>query len=118
MGSVRELFLRKKALERDIAGAALATRRRIDEVKESLVSFGLHAIARIEVAYKNTSARIEAYERLFEAASPRRNLAIGYSIVRTAHGRIVKSIADVKRGERMHTQVHDGVVTSLVEKFN
>lgn len=117
-GSVRELFAKRETLERAIANAGVAMGRRIDEVRESLVSFGLRSSMQVHTAYTNADARIEAYARLLEAASPERNLAIGYSIVRNAQGRIIKSIAEIKKGERMRTQVRDGAIISLVEKLN
>ena len=118
MGSVRELFVRRETLERAIAHAGVAIRRRIDEVRESLISFGPRTAMQLQAAYIHASARIEAYARLLETASPERNLAIGYSIVRNARGRIIKSIAEVKKGERIRTQVRDGAMMSLVEKID
>ena len=45
---------------------------------------------------------------------PEHLLKKGYSISRTADGRIIRSTADVAVGQDILTQVHDGTVTSRI----
>ncbi|WP_337487912.1 exodeoxyribonuclease VII large subunit [Phascolarctobacterium faecium] len=51
-----------------------------------------------------------------EALSPLTVLARGYSITKTDSGRALRSIADVRWGEELRTQVADGDVISVVQQ--
>jgi exodeoxyribonuclease VII large subunit len=50
-----------------------------------------------------------------DALDPARALARGWSLTRTADGRLVRSAADVGPGDRLVTTVADGTLTSRVE---
>jgi len=56
---------------------------------------------------------MEKQKRL-DAMRPEHLLKKGYSISRTADGRIIRSTADVAVGQDILTQVHDGTVTSRI----
>ena len=51
-----------------------------------------------------------------DALSPLTVLARGYSITKTDSGRALRSIADVRWGEELRTQVADGDVISVVQQ--
>ncbi|HVN26114.1 MAG TPA: exodeoxyribonuclease VII large subunit [Candidatus Paceibacterota bacterium] len=57
---------------------------------------------------------IDYAERFVRIHDPRRQLAFGYSIMRR-DGRIVRSAGDVAPGDRLETELRDGVVRSRVE---
>lgn len=61
--------------------------------------------------------RLSEKQKRLDAGSPERLLARGYSISRTADGKIVRSIADVPAGAMIVTEVQDGTVTSIVQKI-
>lgn len=58
---------------------------------------------------------IDSAESFLEQANPERQLKLGYSIVKTKAGKVVRSVRDVRPGERIHTQVADGDIASTVE---
>lgn len=54
-------------------------------------------------------------ERLAQAADPARLLALGFSLLRTQAGRLVRGIADVAPGDVVINTLADGTVASRVE---
>lgn len=58
---------------------------------------------------------INTAENFLEQANPERQLQLGYSIVKTKAGKVVRSVRNVRPGERMYTQVADGEIASTVE---
>ena len=73
---------------------------------------------RLEMAMRNSLERRElAFSRLsgkLEALSPLRVLERGYSIVRTPEGKVVKSSTDVKAGDELKVNLHDGQISTRV----
>ncbi len=57
---------------------------------------------------------INALARQLEALSYKATLHRGFSVTRGENGRIVRSVQDVRSGDRLETQLADGTVTSLV----
>jgi exodeoxyribonuclease VII large subunit len=66
--------------------------------------------------FDRESERLTELQKRVAALSPENLLGKGYSITRTADGRLVRSAADVAAGEAIVTQVRDGIVTSIVER--
>ncbi len=60
--------------------------------------------------------RITSLERELHAIDPHRVFARGYSLAATPDGRVIRSIGDVKAGQRMVTHVQDGTIDSRVER--
>jgi len=56
--------------------------------------------------------RTGSIERYLASASPERNLELGYSVIRNNAGRVIKSVADVKPGENLESQLADGKIYS------
>lgn len=63
------------------------------------------------------TALVSRAERL-RLLDPRRIMERGWSITRTADGRALRSVAEVGRGDRIVTQMVDGVVTSSVDEIS
>lgn len=61
--------------------------------------------------------RLDDRRRLLAASSPERLLERGYTITRTASGRIVRSIRDISAGDVIRIQLADGTATSEVNKI-
>ncbi|MHC4985213.1 MAG: exodeoxyribonuclease VII large subunit [Planctomycetota bacterium] len=58
---------------------------------------------------------VESARRELEALSYRATLARGFSVTRTIHGQIVRSVTDVTDGDKIETEWPDGRVRSVVE---
>ncbi len=83
----------------------------LDSLAERLTSAFGGIVSRYESRLGEVSAKLEAL-------SPLGVLARGYSIVRrTRDGRVVKRVADVRRGERTETLVSDGRLLSEVTEI-
>ena len=87
--------------------AVLRGQQRLTHVAEALT----HR-QRLRVA--EASGRLEALRRELTALDPRGVLARGYSIMRRKDGSAVRSPGDVKAGDVVVTQVHDGAIESTV----
>lgn len=68
-----------------------------------------------DVWQERLGVAIDAAESFLEQVNPERQLQLGYSIVKTQAGKVVRSVKDVRSGERMRTQVADGEIASRVE---
>ena len=65
---------------------------------------------------REVSARVDVYAARSAAADPTRLLARGWSLTRTADGRLVRSVTDVAAGTGLVTTLADGEVHSTVEE--
>lgn len=63
---------------------------------------------------ERSRARLETLKRQFELLNPLAVLDRGYSLTRTAEGKLVRSIADAPANTALITQVKDGSITSRV----
>ncbi len=82
-------------------------RRRVQEQGENLKKT-------IRLNLENKHTKISAYKKLIEMADPKNTLKRGFSITRTAEGKVVKSLKDVKHATHIRTQVVDGEITSTL----
>lgn len=72
-----------------------------------------HAIERRRDKSRSVLARIESQ---LAALDPKRVLRRGYSISRDAHGKVLRTVADISENQTMNTQLANGVVVSQVSK--
>jgi len=63
-------------------------------------------------ALRRAADRLDRAGALVAAVDPARVVALGYSITRDADGGLVRSAAKVAAGDRLVTQLHDGVLHS------
>jgi exodeoxyribonuclease VII large subunit len=63
---------------------------------------------------RDAGARIDAMERELIAVDPRRVLKRGYSYTTKRDGTLIRSVQDVRAGEKMLTNVRDGAIESVV----
>jgi len=75
-----------------------------------------NAIGTIYRTVENIKDRVAGIERLLATVSPERNLKLGYSIVLSSSGRVLKHVKDVRIGEQIRTKLSDGEIESEVTK--
>jgi exodeoxyribonuclease VII large subunit len=102
----------------DQVAARPAIRRPLERVRaleQRLDETGgrLRRAARVRLALANE--RLSAAAAQLETLSPLNVLQRGYSLTRTADGRLVRDAADVQPGDRLVTRVAAGEITSRVE---
>ena len=59
--------------------------------------------------------QLDGLDARVQALDPARTLARGWSLTRTADGRLVRSPDDVSAGDHLHTRVADGEIRSTVD---
>lgn len=78
-----------------------------------------HATVAIQKAMRfkaqQSQQSIQNLAHRLNTVSPLNTLARGYSISKTEQGKIVLSSNELKSGDKIHTQLHSGSVTSIVE---
>jgi exodeoxyribonuclease VII large subunit len=106
--------------QRRLHVAALAAR--LVDPRERLRRFrerGLALLGRLRQATERSletrRARLAAVAGRLDALSPLAVLSRGFGLVRTPEGRIVRSIAGLREGERLETRVADGTIVAKVE---
>ncbi len=70
------------------------------------------AVRRVEEAQR----QLDVLAARVAVSDPQRALARGWSITRRADGTVLRSVADLPVGTRLHTILADGTVTSVVEE--
>jgi exodeoxyribonuclease VII large subunit len=99
--------------------ALLSSRERygtwVTAVRTQLARSAVSIVQYQSKAYEGLAVAVRSAEQFLEQANPERQLALGYSIVKTERGTVVRSVRDVARGDRLHTQVGDGAIISSVE---
>lgn len=101
--------------------AVLSNRLRLPFLESKQSCNGGAARIRLETyeARRSTAEnRLSEKQKRLDALSPERLLERGYSVSRTADGRLIRSVADVQVGDIIHTQVRDGIVQSRIEESN
>jgi exodeoxyribonuclease VII large subunit len=88
---------------------------RLDRLDDQLVSAGSRlgrtATRRLEQAERD----VAGWSAVAAAADPARVLARGFTVTRTAEGRLVRRVGDVATGDALVTTLADGAVRSTVD---
>lgn len=95
-------------LSRSIAQSSQLTREQLNSIERRLSTA---AASRVELA----QGRLRADERQLVALSPLGVLARGFSLTRKADGSLVRSPADVEKGDHLLTTLSDGRLDSVVD---
>ncbi|MCQ2771989.1 MAG: exodeoxyribonuclease VII large subunit [Bacilli bacterium] len=61
------------------------------------------------------SSQVAELSSMFKAMNPENVIKRGYSLTETEDGRVVKSIKDVKPGDKIKTKMKDGTIESVVK---
>jgi exodeoxyribonuclease VII large subunit len=83
-------------------------RSRVVQSRERLDQTGRHLKRSFAEAAKASRARLDGLGRLLVSLSYQSALQRGYAIVRTADGRMVRSVAEAVPGARVSIEFHDG----------
>ena len=94
-------------LKQALSGAAVRQRQRMDESGRRL-----QRAAPLDLLRRQQ--QLSALKRQLRALSPVAVLERGYSLTRSADGKLVKSVQQVSAGVRLCTQVADGTFASIV----
>ena len=83
--------------------------QRVDELLRQLQNYLKNLVREKEQTFRNWVGRREAL-------SPLAILGRGYSLTFNEEGELVKEAGQIKVGEKLHTQLHQGIIFSTVER--
>jgi exodeoxyribonuclease VII large subunit len=103
-----------RALASHERGIVVAGRRATDAAGERLAARAARVAPAARRTVRDADRALTAAEARLRALDPRRVLERGYSITRTADGRVLRSVDAAEPGGMLVTEVADGTVTSRV----
>jgi len=109
--------LRSQAHQIDVRLTRVAERAEVRlERRSVMLDHRLERLRRAATApFEPASKHLDGVDARVRALDPARVLARGYSITRTADGRVARKVADFVVGDALHTRLAEGVVVSRVE---
>lgn len=75
------------------------------------------AVQRFERLLKESAQRLTQFEAYLTSNDPERNLRLGYSIVLSSSGKVVKGPEDISIGEEVTFRIHRGEADAKVERI-
>ena len=107
----------RRAQLRHAAAVLRASRpqRRLSLLRERLRALAPRPQAATARSLQRHALRLHGLARSLEAVSPLATVARGYAILLREDGRIVRSVADTARGDRLDARLHDGVLKLRVD---
>jgi exodeoxyribonuclease VII large subunit len=113
------LALAKRTLDQLAARPALRQPlRRVRDLEQRLDDTAGRLLRAAKVRLVLASEKLAALAAQLETLSPLNVLARGYSLTRTADGRLVRSAAEVQPGDELVTRVASGEIVSRVERMS
>lgn len=94
---------------------ALQPERELARRRERLAEVGTRLETGARRVLADRRRRLENLHGLMESLSPDSILKRGFSVTTDTSGQVVKSAAEVKAGEKIHTRFADGEISSVVE---
>ena len=98
-----------ETMQKSLRDRVADTKKNIEDLKEQLYES-------IKDRINELSKDIKARENQLEALNPKKVLKRGYSISANKDGQVIKSIKDVKKGEKITTTLCDGTIISTIEE--
>lgn len=114
----RSLFSSSEEVTRNAQHIMTHMSDALELTHQTLTSVGKDRLSRPFVySIKSTTDTLTSYHRLISVHNPMRQLALGYSIIRSKEGKLVKSIKDVTIKQRLTLTTADGNILSTVESI-
>lgn len=124
----RETFYRYDTLWERARGDLRALRLRLSALSATLVRLqrgaldhtwqrctARRAVVALETSVRRDARALATMRQMLAQHDPQRQLALGYSLTRTASGKIVRSVADVSAGDAIAVRVADGDIAATVD---
>ncbi len=89
----------------------------IKDARKTLLSFSESLLNNLEKGFENNEKMLDDIEKQLQVFDPARQLKLGYSIV-SVLGKVIKTVKQVKIGEKLDVRVSDGDITSVVDGIN
>ena len=106
----------EQTFQYDIETMQKSLRDRVSDTKKDVEDLKEQLYESIKDRINELSKDIKARENQLEALNPKKVLKRGYSISANKDGKVIKSIKDVKKGEKITTTLCDGTIISTIEE--
>ena len=106
----------EQTFQYDIETMQKSLRDRVSDTKKDIEDLKEQLYESIKDRINELSKDIKARENQLEALNPKKVLKRGYSISANKDGQVIKSIKDVKKGEKITTTLCDGTIISTIEE--
>lgn len=103
---------RRSAVSERLARMARAVERRLAPARQSLDMGALGIERAMRRKMDRRRSRLQGAAGRLEALSPLATLSRGYSVARATDGRVLRSLADFREGQRFHLRLHDGTLAA------
>jgi len=81
---------------------------------DNLLSYHKTICKAVKISFKNYDTQLGHFQRMIDLAKPQNTLKRGFSITRTAEGRLLRSIKNVHPSDKVTTQLSDGKLESQI----
>jgi len=115
-GFFREILEEYRSVEDLAKRSLLYMKSIIEESKKNVVSLGTSISNCYRSVLQEKREKIDNISQLIRANDPKRQLSLGYAIVRKK-GRPVKSVREIKKEDSMETSFFDGEAVSEVKEI-
>jgi exodeoxyribonuclease VII large subunit len=112
-----ELFRRASTLESRRRGVVAAVGRLVEREEASLGRRAERIRRASSERLRAAEHHVRAHRELLRAYDPARQLGRGWSLTYDEVGRLVRSVAALRTGDRLRTRLADGVARSVVESL-
>jgi exodeoxyribonuclease VII large subunit len=89
----------------------------LENMNNELIYYLEKLINSFDQTLLNCKESLSAKERYLTSVNPGRQLKLGYSIAFNKQGKVIKSIKDVKVGERIKSKLYKGRIDSQIKKI-
>ncbi|MEK7624126.1 MAG: exodeoxyribonuclease VII large subunit [Patescibacteria group bacterium] len=89
----------------------------IKDKRKTLFLFSQSLLSGLKKEFENNGEILDDIEKRLRVFDPARQLKLGYSIV-SVSGKVVKTVKQVKAGEKLDIRISDGNITSVVKEIN
>lgn len=114
---VSKPWMEAKMKVRQLSASVMRVRTEIERTKMKLAMALRRMIEQIRRHLSDAKRILELGEAAARSNNPERQLALGYAIARY-EGKILRSVADIKEGSIIETELGDGNVKSEIKEIN
>ncbi len=118
VGKMEGLIERYNQLRSLVLRGSIVITGRIEQIKLDASRFARTFQQSMKSAIGQSAERLTGFERMIETNNPERQLKLGYSLVRSSTGKIVRSSKELQVGELLQTTFHQGIATSEITEIN
>ncbi len=103
-----------KTAEKTLSSALVRIESELKHAGNQIVRYEKEMLRGFMGIFERAESMLAQSQKQLEFASPERQLALGFSIVKS-EGKVLRSVKDVKKGDGLDVQVRDGIIRSITQ---